>query len=90
MKPIKLQYGNRKWEIRFGKYDDANVVIELWSASTDDWLQYGIIQLDKDPQSCSVSIHRNTMPYTIIRALFQVVESEIKKRGLRFELAMDD
>ena len=88
MKTIKLQYGNRDWEIRISDGDEKTVTIELWSAYEHDWMQYGIVRLDANPKSCVINMHRDNMPYAVMRALFHVVEKEVKDRKIVFEMGM--
>ncbi len=85
---IHLRYGGRDWSIVIVKSDDRGAFIELRSTLDTDTMVYGTVTLDTDPQSCAFTVHRANLPYTILRALVQVVEAEIRRLGIRFELEM--
>ncbi len=85
---IHLRYGGRDWTIVVVQSDDRSSLIELRSTLDTGTMVYGTVTLDRDPQSCAITVHRANLPYTILRALLQVVEAEIRRLGIRFELEM--
>ena len=83
-----LTYKQQRWRVVIELAGAAESRIGLLLDVDGEWVRYGVVQLQREPHSCTVATERNIMPYAIMRALLQIVEHEARRLGIVFDLAM--
>ncbi len=85
---FRLTYKNQTWKLDIEKVTGCESQIGVFLAVDGEWARYGVVQLHKDPHSCTVAMERNMMPYAVMRTLFQIVEKEAVRLNIRFDMTM--